>query len=46
MQDTKSWQEGMSAENEFANLRKDTFVRFANREENILEHWDLMDSEL
>lgn len=46
MQDTKSWQEGVSAEKEFANLRKDTFVRFANREENILEHWDLMDSEL
>jgi hypothetical protein len=38
--------EGDSAENEFANLRKDTFVRLATKEENIFEHWDLMDSEL
>jgi hypothetical protein len=38
--------EGDSAENEFINLRKDTFVRLANKEENIFEHWDLMDSEL
>jgi hypothetical protein len=36
----------MSAENEFANLRKNTLVRLATKEENIFEHWDLMDSEL
>jgi hypothetical protein len=36
----------MSAENEFINLRKDTFVRLATKEENFLEHWDILDSEL
>lgn len=41
----KSVREGYSAEEEFANLRRSTFVRYANREENILEHWDLLDSE-
>ena len=45
MKNTESVREGTAAEKEFINLRRDTFVRLANREENILEHWDLMDSE-
>ena len=42
----ESVRRGTDAEKEFINLRKDTFVRLANREENILEHWDVLDSEL
>ena len=46
MRNTESVKQGSDAEKEFISLRKDTFVRLANREENILEHWDVLDSEL
>jgi hypothetical protein len=42
----KSVEEGRLAETEFVLLRDDKFVRFATREEDIMEHWDVLDSEL
>ncbi len=38
--------EGALAEREFIELRSDTFVRSATKEENIHEHWDILDREL
>ena len=38
--------EGTFAEREFVELRRDTFVRNATRDENIHEHWDILDREL
>jgi len=40
-----SIREGTAAEKEFINLRGDKFVRSATREEDIFEHWDVLDSE-
>lgn len=45
MKDTKSAREGTAAEKEFISLRGDNFIRLATREENILQHWDLLDAE-
>lgn len=41
----KSIYEGTAAEKEFISLRGDNFIREANREENIHEHWDVLDKE-
>ena len=45
MKNTKSYREGTEAEQEFIYLRGDKFVRAADRNENINEHWDILDSE-
>ncbi len=40
---TKSYKEGTEAEQEFIKLRGDNFIRPATRDENIFEHWDVLD---
>jgi hypothetical protein len=45
MKNAKSYREGTEAEQEFIYLRGDKFVRAADRNENINEHWDILDSE-
>ena len=40
-----SFQEGTMAEQEFANLRQDNFIRRATRTEDMNEHWDVLDKE-
>lgn len=42
---SKSYREGSAAEQEFIYLRGDSFIRAANKYENIHEHWDVLDSE-
>ena len=42
----KSWQEGREAEKIFIERRGDNFIRRASKEEDINEHWDVLDSEL
>ena len=39
-----SWK-GTMAEQEFANLRQDNFIRRATRTEDMNEHWDVLDKE-
>ena len=41
-----SWQEGKEAENMFIIMRGDNFIRRSNRNEDIHEHWDVLDREL
>jgi len=41
----KSAYEGTAAEQEFISLRGDNFIRKATKEENIFEHWDILDKE-
>ena len=41
----KSFSEGRAAEQEFIDLRGDNFIRKATREEDIFEHWDVLDKE-
>lgn len=41
----KSFSEGRSAEKEFISLRGDNFIRKATRNEDIFEHWDVLDKE-
>lgn len=41
----KSFSEGRSAEKEFIELRADNFIRKATRNEDIFEHWDVLDKE-
>lgn len=41
----KSYSEGTVAEKEFIALRGENFVREATKEENIHEHWDVLDKE-
>jgi len=45
MQKTKSYREGTEAEQEFIALRGDNVVREANWNENVNEHWDVLDKE-
>ena len=45
MQRTKSYREGTEAEQEFIALRGDNVVREANWNENVNEHWDVLDKE-
>ena len=45
MQKTKSYREGSEAEQEFIALRGDNVVREANWNENVNEHWDVLDKE-
>lgn len=40
-----SYNEGTKAELEFISLRGDNFIREATRNENINEHWDVLDKE-
>ena len=40
-----SIREGTAAEKEFIKLRGDNFVRSATREEDIFEHWDVLDKD-
>jgi hypothetical protein len=42
----QSFKEGDNAEEQFIQLRGDNFIRKADREENIHEHWDVLDKEL
>ena len=42
---TKSYLEGTSAEQEFAALRGDNYVRKSTKDEDIHEHWDVLDKE-
>lgn len=42
----KSFEEGISIEDEFINLRGDKFIRKSTRQEDMKEHWDVLDSEL
>ena len=46
MLNASSISEGNTAENEFINLRKRTFIRKATKEEDMNEHWDVLDEEL
>ena len=41
-----SWQEGKEAEDIFIKRRGDNFIRKATRNEDINEHWDVLDREL
>lgn len=45
MRNAKSVYEGTAAEKEFVELRKDFFVRKSTRDEDIFQHWDVLDSE-
>ena len=40
-----SIREGTAAEKEFIKLRGNNFVRHATRDEDIFEHWDVLDKE-
>ena len=41
----RSFQEGVYTEQEFISLREDNFIRKASRNEDIHEHWDVLDKE-
>ena len=41
-----SFTEGTAAEQEFIEIRKDTFVRRSTRTEDIHQHWDVLDKVL
>jgi len=41
-----SWQEGKEAEDIFIKRRGNNFIRRATRNEDINEHWDVLDGEL
>ena len=41
----QSYLEGTSAEQEFIALRGNNYIRKSSKEEDINEHWDLLDSE-
>lgn len=43
---TNSWEEGTEAEQQFIKLRSDTFVRKSTKDEDMNEHWDVLDEEL
>ena len=45
MKNSQSVYEGTEAEKLFRKLRGDNFVRRATREEDMNEHWDVLDSE-
>ena len=45
MQKTNSYREGTEAEQEFIALRGSHVVREANWNENVNEHWDVLDKE-
>ena len=45
MHKTRSYSEGTAAEREFITLRGDNFIREANWNENVNEHWDVLDKE-
>lgn len=45
MRNTSSVIEGTSAEQEFIKLRGDCFIRKSTKEEDIHQHWDILDEE-
>ena len=45
MEKTKSYREGTAAEKEFIALRGSNVLREANWNENVNEHWDVLDKE-
>lgn len=42
---SRNFMEGRAAENEFISLRGDNFIRKSTRDEDIFEHWDVLDKE-
>ena len=45
MRNISSVREGTAAEQEFISLRSNSFVRRATKEEDIHQHWDVLDKE-
>ena len=45
MRNTSSIREGTAAEQEFISLRANSFVRRATKQEDIHQHWDVLDKE-